>query len=323
MKLLITIDTEEDNWNRYSKTDNPVGNIESLAELTSLFNRYAVRPTYLITYPVASTPISRDILKEISDTGTCEIGMHCHPWNTPPLDGKNSIKKCDTMLCNLAEDIVADKLIYLHDVIKENFGIEPISFRAGRYGFGPQVAKVLCRLGYRVDTSVTPYSSWVSIHGADYTAFGNHPFRFGRHGLQHEENDGPLLQVPVSVGYLQANFNLCCRIESYIEKNVLRYFRLKGILDKTGLLNKVWLSPELSTTEMMIKLAKRFDRMGSEYINMTFHSSSLKAGNNPFVQDVNAQHTIFRRIEQFVRFVSESGWESLTLSEFANSFLKK
>lgn len=323
MKLLITIDTEEDNWNRYSATENPVENIEALKDLQFLFDRYGVRPTYLITYPVASNPLSIDTLRRISDKGNCEIGMHCHPWNTPPFGKNGIIEKRDTMLCNLANDVVDEKMSFLHTVIEKNFGIVPVSFRAGRYGFGPQAAKALCRLGYRVDTSVTPYSSWVSNNGVDYTTFSPQLFRFGEQGLQPQTIDGPLLQVPVSIGYLQSNFKLCRRIESHIDQGVPRFVHLKGIFEKLRILNKGWLSPELSTTDLMIQLAKRFEQRGSPCVNMTFHSSSLKAGNSPFTQDLDAQKMIFRRIERFIRFTCASGWESQTLSEFADSFTQQ
>ena len=38
MKLIVTIDTEEDNWTAYSATDNPVENIGKNMPLQELFN---------------------------------------------------------------------------------------------------------------------------------------------------------------------------------------------------------------------------------------------------------------------------------------------
>lgn len=83
MKLIITIDTEEDNWSRYSATDNPVENIERIVPLQQLFDEFGVRPTYLVDYPVATNPKSVSVFKRILEEGKYEIGMHCHPWNTP------------------------------------------------------------------------------------------------------------------------------------------------------------------------------------------------------------------------------------------------
>ena len=65
MFLVITIDAEEDNWSRYSATDNPVSNIERLIPLQQLFDEFGIRPTYLVSYPVATNPRSVEILKTI------------------------------------------------------------------------------------------------------------------------------------------------------------------------------------------------------------------------------------------------------------------
>jgi len=92
MKLIITIDTEEDSWNRYSRTENPCNNIEQLVPLQELIDSYNVIPTYLLTLPVVNDKRSQSILKKIVSEGKCEIGTHCHPWNTPPFT-ENLIKK--------------------------------------------------------------------------------------------------------------------------------------------------------------------------------------------------------------------------------------
>ena len=176
MKLIVTIDTEEDNWSRYSATDNPVKNIERLPHLQSLFDIFGVKPTYLVSYPVATSPRSVDILRGFLDEGKCEIGMHCHPWNTPPFE--EEINNYNTMLCNLPEELQYKKMENLHKMILRNFGIVPVSFRAGRWGFNQGVARALCRLGYRVDTSVTPFENWVIYQGPDFSGFDPFPFRF-------------------------------------------------------------------------------------------------------------------------------------------------
>ena len=50
MKFIITIDTEEDNWDKYSRTDNPVENLKKIIPLQKIFDRYGVRPTYIGLY---------------------------------------------------------------------------------------------------------------------------------------------------------------------------------------------------------------------------------------------------------------------------------
>src|SRR5208337_1476965 len=122
MKLVITIDTEEDNWGVFSPTGHTLKNLDRIPVLQELFDAYNVKPTYLITYPVATDTESITLLREIEKSGRCEIGMHCHPWNTPPFEeipGDNN-----SMLCNLPCDLQYKKMSSLTDAIAKNFHIK-------------------------------------------------------------------------------------------------------------------------------------------------------------------------------------------------------
>jgi hypothetical protein len=63
LHLLVGIDTEGDNqWDPRAREHPTFDNIYALPTLHALFARHRVRPTYLITYPVAGTsglPICR------------------------------------------------------------------------------------------------------------------------------------------------------------------------------------------------------------------------------------------------------------------------
>ncbi|ALC16862.1 hypothetical protein DSOUD_2095 [Desulfuromonas soudanensis] len=312
MKLIITIDTEEDNWARYSATDNSVENIARIVPLQKMFDEYGVRPTYLVTYPVATNPRSVAILKRILEEGKCEIGTHCHPWNTPPFDDNGGFQKAHSMLCNLPAEFQQNKLAMLHEVITKNFGCLPVSFRAGRWALGLSAAQSLCKLGYRVETSVTPFVSWSPSFGPDFSNFGPEPFRFSPPG----EPKWSLLQVPTSIGYLQKNFQLCQRLSRALDNPFSRISRVKGILDRLGLVNKVWLSPELADADAMIALAKRMEINNFPCINMTFHSASLLAGLSPFVRISQDEQVFFGRIKKLLEAARQAGWKSMPLAQF-------
>jgi hypothetical protein len=220
------------------------------------------------------------------------------------------------MLCNLPEELQHLKLAFLHDVICKNFGIVPVSFRAGRWGFGPTVARSLIRLGYSIDTTVTPYVSWNVFHGPDYSSFGNELFRFSAEGLSHKDEKGALLEVPATVGFIQSNFRFCHFLMKAAENRFAGKLHLIGLLDRIRLLNKVWLSPELADANSMIKLAKRMHKNDYPCVNMTFHSTSLLAGLSPFVRTVEMEKRFFQKIREFLEFVHISGWESQTLAQF-------
>lgn len=315
MKLVITIDTEEDNQGRYSAVDNTVENIERLASLQKLFDRYGIKPTYLISYPVASSSESVAALNEILAGGNCEIGMHCHPWNTPPFHSNEPVLKRDTMLCNLDENLVHAKLAFHHETIQKNFGITPVSFRAGRFGFGPAVAKSLIHLNYRVDSSVTPFVSWEKHYGPDFTNFFPDIFRFSAQGLDYKKKKGPLLEVPVTIGFLQNDFAVASQRHKALEKPLAGRLHILGILGSLGLLNKLWLSPEVASAKEMIRLARKMQEKQYPLINLTFHSTSLRPGSGQFVKNSNDEFLFLEKLSTFLDYADHAGWGSLTLSE--------
>jgi hypothetical protein len=44
-----------------------------------------VRPTFVLDYPVSSTPEAYEFIRDLHGSGVCEIGAHLQPWDTPPL----------------------------------------------------------------------------------------------------------------------------------------------------------------------------------------------------------------------------------------------
>lgn len=312
MKLVVTIDTEEDNWTRYSATDNPVENIEELIPLQKIFDRYGVRPTYLISYPVATSTRAVDVLKRFLDLGKCEIGMHCHPWNTPPFDPAAPIKEFETMLCNLDPRIQSEKLAVLHSSIRHGFGAAPMSFRAGRWGLGPATVAALHALRLLVDSSVTPYISWKAYQGPDYSDFS--PELFWLRAGNASEND-QLLEIPASVGFLQSNYATCHKVSTFTSHAMLRRLHLPGILQRLGVVNKVWLSPEYTDAVSMITLARCLYKNGYPLLNLTFHSTSLRIAAGPFVKNVQQKQEFIMRIEEFLRFARDAEVESITLAQ--------
>ncbi len=317
MKLSVTIDTEEDSWKPiYNLGSTTCHNIERIPEIQDLFDLAGVEPTYLVTYPVATCHKSISILKEILREGRCEIGTHCHPWNTPPLEEEPNIK--NTMLCNLPADLQFKKLSCLHTVIEDNFGIEPIAFRAGRWGFNLAVAENLVKLRYRIDTSVTPFVDWADYYGPDFSLHWPRPFRFSCHNGLSESIGGELLEVPITIGFRQKNFGTCNRVFKFLQKKYVRKLKLIGLLATLNLLNRTWLSPEESSIGQMKSLTKTMTTNNMPFLNMGFHSSSLKVGLTPFVKTRHDEWQFLQRIKAFLLFVRASGIKPVKLSEILN-----
>ena len=85
MHLLVGIDTEGDNqWDAAARANQTFENIYALPRVHALFARHGVRPTYVVTHPVATDRRSAEVLRGLLAGGDCEIGAHHHAWETPP-----------------------------------------------------------------------------------------------------------------------------------------------------------------------------------------------------------------------------------------------
>ncbi|HXW69041.1 MAG TPA: hypothetical protein VEJ88_05495, partial [Dissulfurispiraceae bacterium] len=267
------------------------------------------RPTYLLSYPVATDDGSISILKEMADGKRCEIGTHCHPWNTPPFNGIP-----ESMICNLPADLQRKKISTLHYKIRDNFGLTPVSFRAGRWGYSKELAQILNSLGYKVDSSVAPFIDWREIGGPDNSDILPQPYRF-TDDIRTEDKKGCMVEVPITISFFQSNSLRCNRIMRLLHHKYLKPFHVMGIAYRLNLINRVWLSPEFFSLGEMIKLTRILIRRGHEYLNMPFHSSALLAGATHITKSKDDEVTFLKKIRDYLIFARDEGISSTTLSE--------
>ena len=312
VKVFITIDTEEDCWGKYSCTDNPVTNIFRLPILQDLFDQYGAIPTYLINYPVVKSEKASAVLQGIYDSGRCEIATHCHPWNTPPFE--EEVNPYNSMSCNLPEELIMKKLEVLHEKIGHRFKVTPACFRSGRYAFSPSLARSIHKLGYKVDTSVTPFLDWSGDHGPNFIDFSAQSYYFDPDDILRDREDGALFEVTPSIGFFQKNAILCNSVRKSLLRKPFSWLHFSGILDRMHLLNLRWLSPEESTGSDIISLSKRFLERRHPFLNMSFHSTNLLPGKGPFVNNQQELDGFLQRIEMFLRFAVERGLTFAPLS---------
>jgi hypothetical protein len=304
VKLFITIDVEEDAWGVYEERTPTVNNVARIPNLQTLFNRFRAIPTYLINYPVVRDETARDILLEIFNKGQCEIGTHCHPWNTPPFDEEISVT--NSMLCNLSNGLIYKKVKTLHDEIINRLGLVPISFRAGRSGFGPNVARCISELGYRIDSSVLPFCDLRDQSGPDFSNAPTSPYWFTADDRPGKSDDGMILEVPPSRGFFKKNFRSAARFRRWI-LNAPVQIHLLGILDRLHLINFRSIDPEMNSGPDMVHLAQTLIGTGHSFLNMCFHSTSLLPGCSPFVRNEGELHKFLGKIEAFLDFASKDG----------------
>src|SRR4051812_41906356 len=84
--LIVSVDTEEEfDWFApFSAAQRSVGHVAQLPRLQRLFERYGVRPPYLVDHPIASSEESVGVLDGFLQGGACEIGAPLPPWVSPP-----------------------------------------------------------------------------------------------------------------------------------------------------------------------------------------------------------------------------------------------
>jgi hypothetical protein len=307
----ITIDTEEDNWGEYDLPSYSVENIHRIPRLQAIFDHRGVRPTYLISYPVATSTLAIEMLAQYREEGRCEIGAHPHPWNTPPFEEERTAS--NSFISYLPVDLQYRKLKTLHETIARNFGAAPRSYRSGRWGFSDDIARHLIQLGYLVDTSLSPATDWREYGGPDYSDRRLDPFVY----VMPAENGfagGTLLEVPATVGFVQPQEALA-RAYWAIRRRVPAGDKLLAALSRMRVLNHVSLSPELHDAEQMIRLVSALKARGTTVINMFFHSPSLLEGCSPFVRTAAAADDFLERIDQFLVFAQSAGLRAVTMSQ--------
>ena len=314
--LVITIDTEEEGlWSGNYSAETTVNNISAVPPFQSLCDQFSIRPTYLITNPVAESPDAVEILRSIQDSGRCEIGTHVHPWNSPPIvDTENTSR--DSYLCNLPADIQHEKLEQLTDQIEINFGRRPLSFRAGRYGIGATAMRSLRKLGYRVDSSVLPRVNYSSQSGPDFRTATCQPYFPSASNILANGSDESLLEIPVTAGFTHRHFELADCLRQFATRTPWRQMRAVGILDRTGIATKVKLSPEQASLTRMKQLATAVVNRGVQVLVLMFHSSSLLPGCSPYVKTEQDLDRFLQRLSSFFVFAQEElALSAITLGE--------
>src|SRR5262249_39031396 len=146
-----------------------------LPALQALCDRFSVRPTYLVTWEMATRPESAAVLRELARAGRCEIGAHLHPWSSPPLRPEDLA--AHTYPLNLPDALLERQLRELTAAIEAHVGVRPTTYRAGRNGVDGRSLRILEGLGYTVDTSVDPLFNERRKGGPLFAGAPREPYR--------------------------------------------------------------------------------------------------------------------------------------------------
>jgi hypothetical protein len=315
MHLLVGIDTEGDNqWDAAARANQRFENIYALPRLHAMFARHGVRPTYVITYPVATDARSAEVLRSLLAGDDCEIGAHHHAWETPPCGEEDVRRHPYASQLPLAQ--FERQLETLTGAIEAAVGRRPVSYRSGRYGFDASHVAALERLGYRIDSSVAPLFYEAHKGGPDFVEAPQRPY-FLAYDSATRPGSSDVLEVPVSAAL---NRRLPAALQ-HLYARAPKPYTTKRILRALRLLRVRWLRPSYSSLADMQALATDLQRRGEPALNLLFHSSEAIVGGSPYNRTQAELEAFCDRLERFFEFATGSlGARPATFTEFRATF---
>ncbi len=289
--LMVLVDTEEEfDWSRpLARENTAVTAMAAQQRAHRIFEKFGIKPTYVIDYPVAATPEGSAPLLELYHDGLCEIGAHLHPWVNPPHH--EAVNNFNSYPGNLPPDLEREKLRLLTETITDRFGFRPTIYKAGRYGVGPATTSVLEELGYRIDASVVPGTDYRKVEGPDFSRCGAHPYWFGN---RHQQ-----LEIPLSVAFTGFASAFGGRLYPWATQDAAMKLHLPGILARLKMLERIALTPEGISHEEHRRLTRRMLGTGHRIFSFTYHSPSLAPGCTPYVQTEGDLSAFLDRMERY------------------------
>ena len=308
--VTVSIDTECDHdpqWVRSKPLTFNSINIGLPDRLQPAFASVGAIPTYLLTVEVLEDAESVQTLKNLS--GDYEYGTHLHAAFIEPDKKFHDYAGVDSpdFQCGYPADVEYQKLANLTSLFEQSLGYLPTSFRAGRYGASADSVNSLQRLGYVVDTSVTPHMKWQAPNGrVNFVNAPEQPYFPSSDDLaapmRKSENDGGpdgnpenkrILEVPVSVKP--------------------RLFR-----------DPRWFRPWFANVEQMKEVfryqLKRHAHQRFLSINMMFHSMEVIEKASPYPQSSDDVQRYLDDMQKALQWCADEGAEFAGLSDLYSIF---
>ncbi len=291
-RFLLTVDTEEEfDWSRPIRREGyTLHSVARLARFQEFCEGAGVVPVYLVDFPVATSPTARAALCNAVAQGKAEIGVQLHPWVNPPHD--EDVTEANSFAGNLPVTLEREKFRRLRSTIEDGFGTTPLIYRAGRYGLGPGTADMLIEHGMAIDTSVRSRFDYSAVGGPDYR---DHPV-----SPWWVDPDQRLMELPLTTVY----WGLLRQFGPKLYPMMWRMPQLRGLLAKTGLLERIPLTPEGITLEEAIRGIDIALDEGLAVLVFAFHSPSLAPGFTPYVSseaDLDAFYDWWRGVFAYLR----------------------
>jgi hypothetical protein len=243
--------------------------------------------------------MARDAMR----TGDCEVGLHLHAWNSPPIVPRTPDDFAyHPYLTEYSDELIKHKLSLLTNLLEDEFSVKMVSHRAGRWAFNSVYAKCLVELGYQADCSVTPHVSWANnlgapdgIGGPDYRGFPDEAYRLDLDHIDRAGESG-LVEVPPTI--VRSGLNRLLPM-AYTVPGVRR-FAWQHRPPVT------WLYPNGKNLALMIEALHAELRVGKEYVEFVLHSSELMPGGSPLFPDQRSIERLYADLETLFSEIATS-----------------
>lgn len=272
-RFLLTVDTEEEfDWSKpLTREGHGLHHVPRLAKFQAFCESEGVVPVYLVDWPIATSAEAARILRGPLAAGKAEIGVQLHPWVNPPFE--EEVTQANSFAGNLPRELERAKFRNLRDAIERNFEVAPAIYRAGRYGVGPNTAEILTEGGIAIDSSVRANFDYSSAGGPGYRRHPLTPYWL--------DDDKRLLELPLTTVF----WGVLRRQGPWLHPALWRAPRLRGLLARLGLLERIPLTPEGVGVDEAIRGIDMALDDGLPLLVLSFHSPSLRPGHTPYVRD--------------------------------------
>lgn len=298
--FFLTVDAEGDNlWKRPEKILS--SNTERLYRFQLLCEKYNIKPIYLTNYEAAINLNYQKFIKKHKQN--LEIGLHLHAWNSPPyynLTGNDY--KYHPYLHEYPENIIAEKIKYMVNLLKKTFNSNIISHRGGRYSISENIINLLVDNGIKIDCSVVP--------GVDWSLDKGHPEKSGGVNFKnfspniHRLYD-KILEVPVSTYRVNKYFDLLPRT-SILSRSICKITNYRHLTLRSKVSN-------LNELKKVVNWNLEHNVSHLEYI---IHSSELVLGTSPLIKSIEEENSFYANLEDFFSFLESKDINPMTFQEY-------
>jgi len=151
--FVIGVDTEQDVDEKYLHTGGYRNITEGISRLLDILDDFNAKSTWFVTPDVAQH--CGNFFSEVAIKH--EVGCHVHPeYFASSVKGM----RMEKILPQFSYENQLEMIQDASDIISQNIGVYPSSFRAGRFAVNMDTLRALESCGFNVDCSLTPFIDW-------------------------------------------------------------------------------------------------------------------------------------------------------------------